>query len=149
MREELSSRHVLHEHVDMLGILGEPLEIYDEGVANRTQYPILVVDVIDLLRFDELYFFHDFGTAVLAAIFILRQTHCPERSCDNCGCTFSEYGEEVVVFEGERWASGLLLFLLHGDCSKLYIEIEWFLTWRCMSHRWFWAKSNKMRDQLS
>lgn len=118
MREELPSRDVLHEHVDVLGILGEPLEIHDEGVPNRTQYLILVVDVVDLLRLDQLYFFHYFGTAVLAAIFFLSQSHRPERSCDDCGGTFSEDGEEVVFFEGERWASGLLGFLLHGDCSN-------------------------------
>jgi len=81
MREELTARHILHEHIDMLCILCQSLEIYYEGMRNRTQYFILVGNVVHLLWLDELNFFHDFGTGVLVGIFFLDETDCAERTC--------------------------------------------------------------------
>lgn len=80
MSEELSSRHVLHEHVEMLRILGEALEVYNEGMWNRTQYLILVGDVVHLLRLDKFDFFHNLYARILVGIFFLDQSDCPERA---------------------------------------------------------------------
>lgn len=49
MGEELASWHVLQEHIELSGILGESLKADDEGMRESTEDAVLVGDVIDLL----------------------------------------------------------------------------------------------------
>jgi len=49
---------------------------------------------------------------LLVFFFLMRRT-VPKEPVDNIRCTFSEDVEKFIIFEGDWWESGLLLFLLH------------------------------------
>jgi hypothetical protein len=51
---------------------------YYEWVFYGAEYFILVADVVYLLSFDQLYFFHDFDAWVVSAFFIFDQLDSSE-----------------------------------------------------------------------
>jgi hypothetical protein len=64
--EELSSRHVFHEHVKMLRGLPNAIKIYlslidlyDERMIDYAEDAVFIVDVIYLLRFNKFFLPHD------------------------------------------------------------------------------------------
>ena len=52
--------------------------MYDEGVRNAAEDSVLVRDVIDLLRFDELRFLHDLDAGVFVGVFLFDEPHRSE-----------------------------------------------------------------------
>jgi hypothetical protein len=64
MREKLSSRDIFQKDIQVSRILREAfhlnldkLKYYNEGMINSIEDKTLVLDMIDLLRLEDLYFF--------------------------------------------------------------------------------------------
>lgn len=73
MGEEFPSCDILHEEVNVFGVLIHSFEVDDERMRDGFEDLVLVTDVIDLLSFNEFNFFHDFGTVILSVIFAFYQ----------------------------------------------------------------------------
>lgn len=78
MREELTSGHILHEHIEMPGALSESIEVDNEGMSDTAEDAILIVDMIDLLRLDEFFLLHDFDAGIFIGRLLLHQPHPAE-----------------------------------------------------------------------
>lgn len=85
MGKELPSCDILHEEVNVFGILIHSLEVnlskkkvYDERMRDGFEDLILVTNMIDLLSFNELNFFHDFSTVIFSIIFTFYKFYSTE-----------------------------------------------------------------------
>lgn len=58
-REQLSSDHVIHDHVQVPHIMERAPEIDQEGMLHALQNHLLVVGVLDLLQSDDLGLLED------------------------------------------------------------------------------------------
>lgn len=76
MSKQLPSSYILHKEINVFTILIHALEvdlskeiIYDKRMVDRLEDLVLVADMINLLCFDKLDFFHYFCAVVLSIIF--------------------------------------------------------------------------------
>lgn len=81
---------------------------------------VLVADVINLLGFDKLYFFHDFGAVVLSIFFTFNKFHTPKGSFTFTKTfTLADGFEELIIFDRDF----AFVFLLYHH-RKLYMRSD-------------------------
>jgi hypothetical protein len=85
VREKLTARHELHEHVEISWVLSKAIEVnlvlgesYHEGVGDGAEDAVLVVDVVHLLRVDDVLLLHDLNARVFVGAALLDQPHLAE-----------------------------------------------------------------------
>ena len=88
--KELSSVDELEDQIEVLGVLGEALEVDDEGVADLGVDEVFIIDVVDLLGLDDLAFVEQFERDVLSGLFVLGHFNLAEP-------TLTEDSTDLVV----------------------------------------------------
>ena len=90
--EQFTAIDQLQDQVKVLRVLGKSLKVYDEGMTDLRMDEVFVIDVVDLLGFDDLPLVQKFQGHVLSRLFVLGDLHLTEPS-------LAEDSSHFVVFE--------------------------------------------------
>ena len=80
MGEHFAPLDILHEQIEMFIVLSDSFEVDHERMANFTQNMALINDVISLLGFNDLRFFHDLRTGELLRFLMFCELNLPKRT---------------------------------------------------------------------
>lgn len=111
--EELAAVDELEDQIEIAGVLGQSLEADDEGVVDLGVDEVLVVDVVDLLRLDDLALLEEFESHVFAVLLVLGHLDFAEAPCIRFSDTFAQSPSDFEVVE-LKFFNTLGLHFLHG-----------------------------------
>jgi hypothetical protein len=69
--EQLTAVDELQNQVEVFGVLGQTLKVNDEGVVDLAMHEVLVVDVVHLLRLDDVALVQQLKCYVFSSLLVL------------------------------------------------------------------------------
>ncbi len=104
--EKLTSIDEFENQVKILGVLSKSFKVNDEGVTDLGMDEVFIINVIDLLGFDDFAFVEQFEGNVFSCFFVFGHLDFTET-------TLTEDSSDFVVFELEL-SDALSFSFLHG-----------------------------------